>query len=456
MSDARDALAFLRANRDRHLRELRAFIAIPSVSTLAEHRDDVRRAADWLAVRLSTIGMTDVKVLPTRGHPVVYGEWLRAGRTAPTVLIYGHYDVQPVDPLELWTMPPFVPEQRGDHLYGRGASDMKGQVAASLNAVEAVMHTGALPVNIKWLLEGEEEIGSEHLGEFIRAHKRQLACDFCLNPDAGMLAPDKPTITTGLRGLAYFELKVFGPTKDLHSGMFGGVVHNPAQVLAELIAGMHDRHGKVTLPGFYERVRPLGRVEREAFRRLPVSDRQLRAVTGAPKLWGEPKFLSAERIGARPTLEVNGLLSGFTGDGSKTVLPAVAMAKLSCRLVPDQTPRETERQLRTYLKLRAPKTIRWTLTALHSADPVLTDPDSPGVRALAAALQATWGKRPYFKREGGSIGAVGLLRQHLGIDSVLTGFGLPDDAIHSPNERLHLPTWQRGTEALARLFSSCG
>lgn len=452
MSDVQKALEYVRGNRERFLSELKEFLAIPSISTLDENKGDVRRAAEWTAAQLRSIGMKKVKIMPTGGHPVVYGEWMGAGKSAPTIMIYGHYDVQPVDPVELWKSDPFTAEVRGDYLFGRGSSDMKGQVVASLKAVEAILRTGEAPVNIKWLVEGEEEIGSEHLGDFIKKNKKLLASDFCLNPDAGMIAPDKPTITTGLRGLAYFELRVYGPSKDLHSGLFGGTIHNPAQALIELVAGMHDKNGKITLPGFYDKVRKLSKKERADFKRLPVSSRDLMAMTGVPALWGEPQFIPAERVGARPTLEVNGLLSGFTGQGSKTVLPAWAMAKISCRLVPDQTPEEVEKQMRAYLKKHAPKTIKWELINLHNAGAALVETDSAGVRALSSALESVWGKRPYFKREGGSIGSVVLLQDYVGADSLLTGFGLPDDNVHSPNERLHLPTWYKGIEAFTHFF----
>jgi len=452
MSDVQKALDYVRSNGGRYLDELKEFLAIPSISTLDENKGDVQRGAEWVAAQLRSFNMDNVQIMPTGGHPVVYGEWLGAGKSAPTVMIYGHYDVQPVDPLELWTSDPFTAVVRGDYLFARGSSDMKGQVMASLKAVEAIVRTTGLPVNIKWLIEGEEEIGSEHLGDFIKNHKELLACDFCLNPDAGMMGTDKPTITTGLRGLAYFELKVYGPSKDLHSGLFGGTIHNPAQALIELVAGMHDKNGRITLPGFYDRVRKLSKKEREDFKRLPISNKELIQMTGVPALWGESQFIPAERVGARPTLEVNGLLSGFTGQGSKTVLPAWAMAKISCRLVPDQTPEEVYKQMKAYLKKNAPKTIKWELINLHNAGAALVATESAGVQALANALESVWGKRPFFKREGGSIGSVVLLQKYIGADSLLTGFGLPDDNVHSPNERLHLPTWYKGIEAFTHFF----
>ncbi len=454
MPDVNKAIEYARANKEKFLTDLQEFSAIPSVSTLDENKPDMQRAAEWVANQLRSIKMNNVQIMPTAGHPVVYGEWLGAGKNAPTIMIYGHYDVQPVDPIELWTSDPFNAVVRGDYLFGRGTSDMKGQVVASLKAVESIVSTGEAKVNIKWLIEGEEEIGSMHLDEFIIKNKELLACDFCLNPDAGMMGADKPTITTGLRGLAYFELKVFGPSKDLHSGLFGGTVHNPAQALIELVAGMHDKNGKITLPGFYDKVRKLSKKEREDFKRLPVTDKQLKEITGAPALWGEPQFIPAERVGARPTLEVNGLLSGFTGQGAKTVLPAYAMAKISCRLVPDQTPEQTEKQLRAYLKKNAPKTIKWELTLLNASGAALVDSDSAGVQALAKAFETVWGKKPYFKREGGSIGSVVLLQKYVGADSLLTGFGLPDDNIHSPDEHLHLPTWYKGIEAFVHFFNN--
>ncbi len=447
-----EALEYAQRNQGRFLDELKEVLTIPSISTDPEHAADMQRGAEWLAGQLRSIGMSGVQIMPTAGHPVVYGEWLKAGKDAKTVLIYGHYDVQPPDPLDLWTNPPFEPVVRGDNLYARGAADMKGQVVASLKAVESMVRNGGLPVNVKWLIEGEEEIGSEHLDDFVRDHKDLLSCDFCVNPDAGILAADQPSITTGLRGLAYFELRVEGPSKDLHSGLYGGIVHNPAQALAELIAGMHDAQGRVTLPGFYDKVRKLNAKEHRDFARLPLTKKVYVTQTGVPALWGEAKFTPAERLGARPTLEVNGLLSGFTGTGSKTVLPAWAMAKISCRLVPDQTVAETIKQMTKYLKLHAPKDIRWDLKFLHGAGAALVERDSAAVRAMSAAMESVWGKSPYLLREGGSIGVVVQLQHHLGVDSLLTGFGLTDCDAHSPNEKQHLPTWHRGVQTLIRFF----
>ena len=447
-----EALEYAHQNRERFLTELKEVLTIPSISTDPDHKPDMQRAAEWMASQLRAIGMENVQIMPTKGHPAVYGEWQHAGGSMPTVMIYGHYDVQPPDPLELWSTPPFEPSVRGENLFARGSADMKGQVVASFKAVEAIVKNGGFPVNLKWLIEGEEEIGSEHLDDFIKDHKNLLACDFCLNTDAGILAPDQPSITTGLRGLAYFELRVQGPSKDLHSGLFGGIVHNPAQALAELISGMHDKKGKVTLPGFYDKVRKISKKEHKDFARLPLSKKTYLEQTTVPALWGEAEFTPQERLGARPTLEVNGLLSGFTGPGSKTVLPAWAMAKISCRLVPDQTPRETAKQLNKYLKANAPKDVTWKLQYLHGAGAALVSTDSVGVKAMSKAMETVWKRAPYLLREGGSIGVVEQLQKRLDVDSVLTGFGLPDCDAHSPNEKLHLPTWEKGIDALIHFF----
>jgi acetylornithine deacetylase/succinyl-diaminopimelate desuccinylase-like protein len=452
MTDHRNAaVEYARAHKAEFLTALKDFLSIPSVSTDPDCAGDVRRAAEWVAERLRGMGIANVQIFPTARHPIVYGESLRA-KGAPTVLVYGHYDVQPVDPLELWDSGPFDATLVGDNLFARGASDMKGQVMASLNALEAIIRTGALPLNVKFIIEGEEEIGSPSLDTFIREHMELLACDFALNPDSGMIGPEYPTITYALRGLAYFELRVHGPKSDLHSGVFGGVVHNPASALAGLIAGMHDKKGRIALPGFYDRVRKLSAKERAALARLPHKDKFYKEVTGVRVLWGEAGYSPTERIGARPTLEVNGLLSGFTGAGSKTVLPSWAMAKISCRLVPDQDPNEVAKQLRAYLKANAPKTVTWELTQMAGSKASISDLENPGVKALAQALETVWKKKPLYRREGGSVPVVTQMQKILGIESVLSGFGLPDDNLHAPNEKLHLPTWHKGTEAFVHFF----
>lgn len=455
MSDHRTAaLAYARENRQRFIDDLKEYVAIPSVSTDPEYRGEIEHAAAWTAERLRSAGVDNVQVMPTKGAPVVYGGLLKAGPEAKTVLIYGHYDVQPAEPLDKWSSAPFKPEIRNDNLYGRGATDMKGQVTATINAIEAILKTGELPVNVKFMIEGEEEIGSPNLESFIASHKELLTCDLFLNPDTGMLAPDLPTITYALRGLAYFEIRLRGPQSDLHSGVFGGVVHNPAQVLCELIAGMHDTDGRVTLPGFYNRVRELDAEERRELARLPLTEADYLAQTGAPVLWsGEKGYTPVERAGARPTLEVHGILSGFTGSGAKTVLPAAAMAKISTRLVPDQDPAEVYQQLLAYMEANAPKTVQWDVEVVTSGSAAsIIDRHSAGVEALSAAMEAVWGKRPVFKREGGSVPVVTQMQQLLGIEAVNTGFSLQDDNMHGPDEKLRLPVWSKGTEALIHFF----
>jgi len=457
MSDARQqALDYAQQNRERFLDDLVKIVAIPSVSMQEEHKDDLVRAAEWLAAHLTKIGMDNVQLLPTGKHPVVFGEWMKAGDGAPTVLIYGHYDVQPVDPLDLWKTKPYEATRQGDLLYGRGTSDMKGQAIATLAAVESIMRTSSLPVNVKWLFEGEEEMGSVSMEAFLPKHKDLFAADFCLNPDAGMIAADKPTITYGLRGLAYFDVFVWGPEHDLHSGLYGGTVHNPAQALIELIAGMHDENGSITLPGFYDPVRPISAEEHADMARLPQNVAFYQEQTGVPQLWGEPNYLPVERVGARPTLEVNGFLSGYTGEGSKTVLPAKAMAKISCRLVPDQTPHEVHKQLLAYMEANAPKTIKWEVKLLNAAPTAITDRDLPAVKSMAQAMETVWGVRPLFKREGGSIPVVSLLQDTVGAESVLFGASLPEDNVHAPNERLHLPTWYKAIDAIIHFFYNLG
>lgn len=453
MADYRSqALEYTHQHQESFLNDLMQIVTIPSVSTNPENKQDMVSAAGWIAEKLKSLGIDKVQVMPTAGHPVVYGEWLKAPGK-PVVLIYGHYDVQPSEPNELWHSQPFEPTARGENLYGRGASDMKGQIIACFSAIESIIRTsGSLPVNVKFIIEGEEEIGSPSLTAFLKENKDLLASDVALNPDAGMIAPNTPTIVYALRGLAYFELRVYGPSGDLHSGLYGGVVHNPAQALCELIAGMHDAQGRITLPGFYDSVRALSAEERVELARLPSDEEYFKQQTGVQEVWGEAGYTPNERVGARPTLEVNGMLSGFTGKGSKTVLPAHAMAKISMRLVPDQDPAEVHQQLCKYLQANAPSTIRWELIAMQGGPASITDPHHPAAQALGKALEQVWGVRPLLKREGGSIPVVADMQKILGIDSVLTGFGLPDDNLHAPNEKLHLPTWYQGIDALVNFF----
>lgn len=429
------------------------FLRIPSVSTSDTHQPDIQNAANFLVNKLIEIGFDQVGAFATPRHPIVYAEKL-VDPHKPTILVYGHYDVQPPDPLDQWHYPPFEPQIEGDYIFARGASDMKGQIWATITAFDSIIKNSELPVNIKFLIEGEEEIGSPSLDAFLNEHKAMLKCDVVLNPDAGMVAPDKPTITYGLRGLAYFELRVFGPSADLHSGLFGGVVDNPANVLCRLIAGMHDVSGRVMLPGFYRHVRAIAPEESAELSRIGLDDDTLKSMTGVPTLGGEDGFQPVERIGARPTLDVNGLYAGYIDKGAKTIIPAYALAKISTRLVPDQDPESVYRSLQTYLEENAPETVRWELDYLSGAPAYIAEDDAPGVNQFVNALKVTWGVQPLRKREGGSIPVATAMKNILGVDSIITGFGLPNDQIHSPNERMHLPTHQKGVEALIRFFLS--
>lgn len=453
MSDTRqEAIQYAHQSRERFLEELKSFCTISSISADPTSKPQMQQSAEWAADHLRKLGVQHVTLYPTPGNPVVYGDLLDAGPSAPTVLIYGHYDVQPPEPLELWETGPFEPTVRGENIYARGVTDMKGQVLAAANAIEAIVRTGSLPVNVKFLIEGEEEIGSPNLKPFIAENAGLLKCDFALNPDAGTLSPSQPSITYALRGMAYFEIRLTGPDHDLHSGTFGGAIHNPAIVLCELIASMHDLQGRITIPGFYDKVRPMPQEERDELARLPVSDEELMQQTGAPALHGEQGYTSVERSGARPTLDVNGLLSGYVGTGAKTVLPSKAMAKVSMRLVPDQDPAEIRDLVRAYIESHLPKTVTWELDDLVGHFASISDRSSKAVQALCDAMETVWGVRPVFKREGGSVPVVNLFQDYLKVESVNTGFSMADDRAHSPNEKLHLPTWYRGIDAFIHYF----
>lgn len=443
------ALQYLEENHARFQNELIEFVRIPSISHDSAYKADMDKAANWLANKLKSMGVNNVEILPTAGHSVVYGEWLNGGSSAPTVLIYGHYDVQSPEPLADWKSQPFEPDIRNENLYARGSSDMKGQTLASINAVEAIIKTENLPLNVKFLLEGEEEIGSKHLNEFLTQYREKLACDFSLNTDAGgMPDADTPSICYSLRGGAGFVLHIQGPSQDLHSGEYGGVIQNPIHVLSQIIAGLHDEHGHVTLPGFYDRVRQIDEDEHAEHARLPFNEEFLLKHSGAPALWGEREFIPAERIGARPTAEV----VMFTAGQPKSAIPASASARFSFRLVPDQDPLEVQKQFRAYIEAHVPPTVTWELEALMGNPAVITNRHSSQVVAMQKALQAAFGKEPIFQRVGGGIGAVLMFKNTLGVDSVLTGFSLYDDNFHGPNEKLHLPTWKKGMAALVHFF----
>lgn len=453
MSDS--AIAYAHARRGAYIEELKTLLSMPGISTLPENRDDVRATAAWLAEALRGLAMDTVEVIETPGHPVIYAECVNAPGK-PTVLIYGHYDVQPVDPLDEWNTPPFEPAVVGEYVYARGASDMKGQLFAQLKAMEALAAQGPYPFNVKYLLEGEEEIGSPSLPAFITSNKERLACDVILNCDSMILGPETPSIVYGLRGLAYFELHLRGHKKDLHSGRFGGAVRNPLHELCALIAGMHDERNRVTLPGFYDGVAVLDDEERRMLEAGAESDDTWRAAAGTETLYGEEGYTTTERVGARPALEVNGIWGGYTSEGAKTVLPAQAHAKISMRLVPHQKPEDMERRLRAYLDLHCPDGITYELN-LHSTGPgAIMDMHSPYMKHAREALDAVFGKEPVFIREGGSVPVVGHMQEILGVDSIMLGFALPDDGIHGPNERQHLPTLFRGVDTYIRFLEGLG
>lgn len=444
--------AWLLEHRSRFEDELKALLRIESVSTDPAYRERVAACAEQVAADLRAIGVDDVEVVATPGNPIVVASHV-VDPAAPTLLVYGHYDVQPTDPVELWDSPPFEPTERDGRLYARGAVDDKGQVHLHIKALEARLRSGAgLPVNVKLVIEGEEEVGSPNLAEFLAANAERLACDVVVVSDTGMMAPGLPTIATGLRGITYLEVHVQGPKGDLHSGEYGGAVVNPANALAGIIAALKDDDGRVTIPGFYDEVRPVTAADRERLSALPHSDSELLTETGAPALGGEKGYSSLERIGFRPTLDVNGLLSGYTGEGAKTVLPAKAMAKISMRLVADQDPERVERLFTEHVRSIAPEGVTVTIRPHHSGHPWAADPTHPVFEAAAAALRQTFGRDPVYVREGGSIPIIPLFEQTFGAPVLLLGFGLPGSNLHAPNEWIDLATYHQGIETVARFY----
>jgi len=432
--------------------QLFEFLRIPSVSTDRDKREEVRRAASFLTDQLEAIGLDKVTLHETAGHPIVTAEKM-VGEDRPTVLIYGHYDVQPPDPEELWTTPPFEPTVKEGRVYARGASDDKGQSFTHLKSVEAFLKTGsALPVNVKYLLEGEEEIGSPHLVPFIEEHKEALACDMVLISDTAMFDEDQPSITFGLRGLAYMEVHVTGPNRDLHSGVFGGAVENPVNVLAEIIGKLKGEDGVIRIDGFYEDVLPMTEEEREAVKALPFDEEEYKRDLGLTALHGEQGYSTLERASARPTLDVNGIWGGYQKEGAKTVLPAKAGAKISMRLVPDQDPDKIARLFERQVRALAPDTVTVEVEAHHGGYPVVIDLDFYGLKAAAKAFSDVYSKEVLFSREGGSIPIVADFKKVLGVNSILMGFGLTRDALHSPNESFFLKDFHRGIKTSARFF----
>jgi acetylornithine deacetylase/succinyl-diaminopimelate desuccinylase-like protein len=447
-----NVIDFINTHRDRYVDELKQYLAIPSISALPEHAADVKRCADWSAEEMRRIGMQNVRLIETPGFPVVYGDWLGA-EGAPTILFYGHYDVQPVDPVELWESPPFEATVRDGEIYARGSADDKGQVFMHFKAIEAhLKQNGRLPVNIRIILEGEEEVGSANLDNFVKDHKDDLAADVVVISDSPMFDRGIPSICYGLRGLVYVQIDLRGTKSDLHSGSFGGAVANPAFVLANLLAQMKDRGGRVRIPGFYDDVRELRAEEREQWKRLPFNEKRYAKDLGAPRLFGESGYTTLERVWARPTFEVNGILSGFTGEGAKTVIPAVAMAKVSMRLVPDQDPDKIAQLFEEYVRKVTPKTVDVKVTRMHGGKPWMTDFDNKFVQAAGRAIQKGFGQQPVFNREGGSIPVVATFSEILGLPSVLFGVGLPDENAHAPNEKLDLGNFHGGIIASACLY----
>lgn len=440
-------------NKERYLTELREFIAIPSVSSQKNHNGDIQECAEWTADHLTSIGMEKVEIFETAGHPIVYGEWMKAPEK-PTVLLYGHYDVQPVDPLNLWSSPPFELSLRGENMYARGTADDKGQIFIHFKAIETYLKDGgSLPVNLKMIIEGEEEVGSPNLTTFVTTHKDLLKADLVLISDSSMFAKGVPSIGYGLRGLVYMEVEVTGPNRDLHSGTFGGSVLNPIQALSEIIASLHDKNGKIKIPGFYKDVRPLTKAERASFKKLPHRDKKYAKELGVQVLYGEKGYSTLERLWTRPTLECNGIWGGYTGEGAKTVLPSKAYAKISMRLVPDQGSAKIAKLFEKHLKKISPKSVQVKVSTHHGGEPVVTPIESPGVQAAIAALEKGFGKKPLFQREGGSIPIVAQFKKILGLDTVLLGFGLPDENAHSPDEHLNINNFFGGIKTSIHFFN---
>jgi acetylornithine deacetylase/succinyl-diaminopimelate desuccinylase-like protein len=445
---------FVEANEGRMLEELLTFLRIPSISTLPEHRGDVAQAARFVAGGLRDAGLENVEVIDTGKHPLVYGDWLHAPGK-PTVLCYGHYDVQPPDPLELWESPPFEPTLRYGNVYARGACDDKGQMYMHVKAVEALRqaHGGTLPLNVKFLVEGEEEVGGESITKYVPEHRDKLKADVALVSDTELFADGIPTLCIGLRGLIYLEIEARGPARDLHSGVYGGAAPNAVYGLIELLARAKDAEGRIRIPGIYEDVEAPGEVELESWKRLPFSEEEfLKTSVGATALTGEPEQSVFARLWARPTFEVHGIAGGFTGAGAKTVIPASAVAKVSLRLVPKQRPEKVLEALRKWVKENTPRGIQLEVRVLSAAPAVVVNPDHPAIEVAARAFSEMLGESTVFIRGGGSIPIVGEFARHLGIPTILMGFSLPDDGLHSPNEKYRLANYYLGIRTIAHFF----
>lgn len=447
-------LNYISDNKENFVEQLKEFLKIPSISTNPENIKDIRECAEYVGKEMKSIGLENVKIMDTPGHPVVYGEWLYAGEDKPTILIYGHYDVQPVDPVDLWTDPPFSANIRNGKIYARGAVDDKGQVFIHLKSIESHMkNNGSLPVNVKVLIEGEEEIGSVHLDDFIKMNKELLKCNYVVISDTGMIDNDTPSICYGLRGLAYMQVEVTGPNRDLHSGEYGGAVDNPINALAHIICKLKDDKGKILIDGFYDDVIELSDKERDEYKKLPHDDDKYRKDLGIDEVFGEEGYNTLERASARPTLDCNGIWGGFQGEGAKTVLPSKAYAKISMRLVPDQEPEKIEKLFTDFVNKIAPKSVTVKVKSLHGGKGAITPIDSPGMEAAVIAMEKGFGKKPLFTRGGGSIPVVSSFQSILNVPTILLGFGLPDENIHSPDEHFNLINFHRGILTISHFYN---
>jgi acetylornithine deacetylase/succinyl-diaminopimelate desuccinylase-like protein len=450
-------LDYLKQNQPRFVAELCELLRFPSVSAQPQHKKDLRDCAEWLVQHCRAIGL-EAKLCPTAGHPIVLAKTPRGSRVhsphqRPHFMVYGHYDVQPPEPLDLWQTPPFAPRIVGKTIYARGSTDNKGQFFAHLKAVEAYLKTGTpLPCDLTFVLEGEEEVGSENLAKFLKSHRAELKCDAVIVSDTGMPSPKHPALTYALRGIIAFEIKLHGPSRDLHSGVFGGAVENPAMALSRLLGQLHDKNGRITIPGFYDGIAPLSAYERKQFARLPLKDAQLQNLLGVKKLFGERGFTPTEQRSARPTFEINGLTSGYQGKGNKTIVPAWASAKITCRLIPNQRPARIRKLVCDYLKKICPPTVWLQIEAGHGAEAYLVSPTSQEAQAALRALEKAFGCKPVLMREGGSIPIVNDFKKILGADTLLLGLGLPDDNAHSPNEKFNLDCFTKGQRMSALLW----
>lgn len=447
--------SYIDTNRERFLNELFDLLRLPSVSADSRHKEDVRKTAELVKAGLLAAGVDKAEICETPGHPIVYAEKM-VNPSAPTVLVYGHYDVQPPDPLDLWTSPPFEPTVKDGKIYARGACDDKGQFFMHVKAFEIMAKHDLLNCNIKFMIEGEEEVGSDNLADFVKSNKSRLKADVILISDTSLISLDTPSITCGLRGLSYMEVQVESANRDLHSGVYGGAVANPINVLSKMIASLHDEKGRVTIPGFYEKVRVLSEAERAEINRAPFSEEQYKKEIGLEALSGEEGYTTIERTGIRPTLDCNGIWGGYTGEGAKTVLPAKASAKISMRLVPDQHPDEITDLFTKHFKSIAPASVRVKVTAHHGGEAAVTPTDSKAFLAASAAFEEVWGKKPIPTRDGGSIPIVALFKKELGLDTVLMGFGLDTDALHSPNEHYGIQNFLIGIETIVAFYKHYG